>query len=399
MQHKRRLASKISVTVLIAIALFGGPTWAGTKYKVLHGFKGAADGGGVFAGIIPDAQGNIYGVTTGGGANSQGTLFELSSYGGHWTHKILHSFSLHSDGDLPMGTLAVSNGSLFGTTLTGGPNDAGTIFELSPGGSPSSDWSFVVIEAAGSNSGLTISSAGDLFGADGEVFDLSPGSGGWSLEVPHIFCSWKECSDGQGALAPPVFDAAGNLYGTTKFGGNYPQDYGVVYQVEPLGNGKWKYGVLHRFSGGDGEYPYSGVVIDSSGTLYGTTLQGGGGSGVIYKISPQANGHWKETVLWDFPNASKNGGAPSGGLVFDQSGNLYGTTSGGGDPTCSCGVVFKLAPQKNGKWKYTVLHRYTGKDGWSPQASMTFDKDYKHLYGTTTEGGPGGYGVVFEITP
>jgi uncharacterized repeat protein (TIGR03803 family) len=201
-------------------------------------------------------------------------------------------------------------------------------------------------------------------------------------------------------------DSAGNLYGTTELGGNgYPAcpgsgGCGVAYQLQSLGDGKWQHHVLHRFAAFplDGQLPYSGVIVDGAGNVYGTTLQGGIG-GTVYRLSPAQDGRWKETILYNFPNAQTDGGGPVGGLVLDRAGNLYGTTSGGGDANCSCGVVFKLAHGSNGKWTYTVLHRFTGKDGWSPQATLIFDKYYEHLYGTTLEGGPGGYGVVFEITP
>jgi uncharacterized repeat protein (TIGR03803 family) len=175
---------------------------------------------------------------------------------------------------------------------------------------------------------------------------------------------------------------------------------GVAFQLEHTAEG-WKEHVLHSFpaSRGDGYPPSSGLTLDASGNLYGITEQGGGSaSGTVFRLSPQPDGHWNETILYFFPNGSRNGEGPAAGLVFDKAGNLYGTTTGGGDSKCSCGVVFKMAPQSNGKWKYQVLHRFTGADGYSPQAGVILD-DKGNLYGTTTEGGPGGYGVVYEITP
>jgi uncharacterized repeat protein (TIGR03803 family) len=109
-----------------------------------------------------------------------------------------------------------------------------------------------------------------------------------------------------------------------------------------------------------------------------------------------ANGHWKETILYSFKNGP-SGNAPSAGVVVDGAGNLYGTTGYGGDAQCSCGVVYKLSPGKNGTWKYTVLHRFTGADGGEPEANLILDKK-GNLYGTTPFGGPG-FGVVFEVTP
>jgi uncharacterized repeat protein (TIGR03803 family) len=115
-------------------------------------------------------------------------------------------------------------------------------------------------------------------------------------------------------------------------------------------------------------------------------------------LSPQADGGWKEAILCDFPTPETDGGAPAGGVTFDNLGNLYGTASAGGDPSCNCGVVFKMTPQADGKWKYSVLHRFHGTDGVGPGYNLIFDKDFKHLYGTTVAGGSGGYGVVYEIT-
>jgi hypothetical protein len=175
---------------------------------------------------------------------------------------------------------------------------------------------------------------------------------------------------------------------------------GVAFELEHTVVG-WKEHVLHSFpaSPSDGYIFFAGLALDRSGNVYGTTLQGGRiGAATVFEPSPQQDGRWKETILYDFPNASHDEGGPAAGLVVDQSGNLYGTTTGGGDSHCFCGVVFKMTPDSNGKWSYTVLHRFTGKDGYSPQASLTLD-DKGNIYGTTTEGGPGGYSVEFEITP
>jgi uncharacterized repeat protein (TIGR03803 family) len=278
-----------------------------------------------------------------------------------------------------------------------------TAFELSL---EAGKWSFKVISDNAGGSSLTIDGAGNLYGAGGSVWELVRDSG-WKVKEFHIFCR-TNCRDGWEALAPPVFDAAGNLYGTTEFGGNIDTQWcptsggcGVAYQVESLGGGKWRYRVLHRFAAfaKDGQLPFAGLTVDSKGNLYGTTLYAGKSGGTVYELSPQQDGSWKETILYDFPPPATNGGAPVGGVTFDNHGNLYGTASAGGDPACSCGVVFKMTPQANGKWSYTVLHRFKGTDGYGPGYNLIFDSGYKHLYGTTAAGGSGGYGVVYEITP
>jgi hypothetical protein len=163
----------------------------------------------------------------------------------------------------------------------------------------------------------------------------------------HIF-SREGCRDGDEALASPSLDAAGNLYGTTEFGGgnNAPEcsiGCGVVYQVQNMGGGEWKYRVIHRFPAfyKDGLMPQASITLDRKGNVYGTTLQGRIG-GTVFELSPQRNGHWKETILYEFPNAGRDGGGPAGKLVFDKAGNLYGTAGAGGN-SCSCGVVFSPA--------------------------------------------------------
>jgi uncharacterized repeat protein (TIGR03803 family) len=383
------------------VLTLGNFTLAAKQYKVLYSFKGGTDGGGVFAGLAMDANGSLYGTTRGGGTYGEGTMFRVArAKGSGWREAVLHSFCLPNqcgDGYLPESTPVFdASGNLFGTTES-------TSFELSPG---QNGWIFNVIYKAGSASGYAIDRTGTLYGANGGVWELSRSANGWSETFLHIFCR-KSCRDGENALAPPTLDTSSNLYGTTEFGGNFPPKCpgsagcGVVYQLEALGGGKWKYRVLHRFAGfpNDGQLPYAGVTVDGKGNVYGTTLYSGTSSGTVFELSPQQNGSWKETILYKFPNAGRNGGAPVGGVTFDSLGNLYGTASAGGDPTCSCGVVFKMTPHANGKWSYSVLHRFKGTDGYGPGYNLIFDKSYKHLYGTTVAGGSGGYGVVFEITP
>jgi uncharacterized repeat protein (TIGR03803 family) len=135
----------------------------------------------------------------------------------------------------------------------------------------------------------------------------------------------------------------------------------------------------------------STLVLDSEGRLYGTTDVGGAtGNGTIYRLTPQSGGRWKETILYSFKGGA-GGQEPSAGVVMDQAGNLYGTTIGSG---CGCGVVYKLAPQADGKWKYTLLHTFVGSDGAGPDANLLDGKG--NLYGTTATGGAGG---AFELTP
>jgi uncharacterized repeat protein (TIGR03803 family) len=169
---------------------------------------------------------------------------------------------------------------------------------------------------------------------------------------------------------------------------------------------------LHRFTiPNGGNHPHAGVIFDQSGNLYGTTYYGGHrDSGTVFKLAPNTNGSWTETVLYTFCTLSQcaDGALPQAGLVFDQAGNLYGTTSEGGEPSGGVGVVFKLTPNKDGSWSENVIYTFTGqKDGGFPEAGLIFDAK-GNLYGTAAAGGTfsaincvgdSGCGVVFELTP
>jgi uncharacterized repeat protein (TIGR03803 family) len=222
--------------------------------------------------------------------------------------------------------------------------------------------------------------------------------------VLHTFTGQN--GDGYIPRAGLIIDKIGNLYGTTQYGG--PGNGGTVYQLRrspaALGGGGWRERILHRFPffRGDGVMPSLGqLAMDRAGNLYGSTAGGGikGGNGTVYKLTRlplTPEGVWAETILYDF-GAGENGSEPSGGVILDEAGNLYGTTIAGGSPLCGCGVVYKLAPQPDGHWQYTVLHSFVGYDGAEPDANLTIGPD-GNLYGTTATGGPGGAGVVFEIT-
>jgi uncharacterized repeat protein (TIGR03803 family) len=247
--------------------------------------------------------------------------------------------------------------------------------------------------------GVITDSAGNLYGTAFAAFELSPGTNGWKENVLHTFC---QGNDGCGAVVGLVRDGSGNLYGTTEMGGSDRcggVGCGTVYELTPTADGKWEETILHRFQAqGDGGGPGAGaLILDASGNLYGTAGGGITRHGVIFKLTPGANGYWKETVLYNLRGGA-NGDGPGTGVVMDKAGNLYGTAIAGGDPNCQCGVVYKLAPAKNGKWVSTVLHRFTGFDGAQPAAQLILDSK-GNLYGTTEVGGSSGGGVVFEITP
>ena len=398
--------------VALAIALIS-VAWAQPKFKIL-----ATVPGGLFTGLSFDAKGNLYGGTGGGGDHNDGTIFQLTPGAHGWTLTTLHSFD-GQDGGTPNGGLIFdATGNLYGTASTGGKAvyGGGTVFEMTP---DSCGWSFHVPydfclqlhcpDGSAPEAGVILDKEGNLYGttsaggeySGGAVFELTPGSDGWGENLLYSFCSKAYCRDGQAPVAGVITDKAGNFYGTTFVGGAYGG--GSVFRLKPASGSGWNERVLYSFCASgfpckDGLRVYAGVVFDGSGNLYGTTEQGGGNTcgethcGTVFKLTPTQSGHGKHTLLYAFPNPG-DGSFPTGGVIIDKAGNLYGATVAGGIGGCSggCGVVYKLAPSANGKWTYTVLHKFDGSEGGQPLGGLILDKK-GNLYGTA-------YDVVFKITP
>lgn len=264
-------------------------TWTET---VLYAFTGGPEGQSPGDGIVLDSAGNMYGVAS-GGVYGYGVVFELTLGGnGIWKEKVLHSFTGNDDGAGPSGRLAIDKaGNVYGVTDAGGPHDYGVVFELTPGSN--GHWTEKVVHAftggpggVGWYGGLTIDGAGNLYDAgDYFAFEFSPQTNGtWSENVLHDFTGGQDGAISNGELA---FDKAGNLYGTTFRGGMH---HGTVYKLIPESNGAWTEKILHRFSanGTDGVFPNGpGLVVDSSGSVYGVTQQGGTSNlGVVFQITP-----------------------------------------------------------------------------------------------------------------
>ncbi|HEX8814297.1 MAG TPA: choice-of-anchor tandem repeat GloVer-containing protein [Terriglobales bacterium] len=390
-------------------------TGAGSE-NVLFSFAGAGEPNSPYAGLVFDKSGNLYGTTVLGGTSNQGTVFELTpNSNGSWTQTVLYNFTGAADGGQPHGSLILdSSGSLYGTTNYGGNSNCssgcGTVFELVPG---AGGWTESVLYAfTGASDGrepyarLLFDSAGNLYGTTlqggnitsacsvgcGTVFELAPASGTWSESVLYAF---QGGTDGASPYSGLIFDSKGNLYGTTSAGGKDAS--GVIFKLSPA-SGAWTERVLHGFDGGgDGQYPYGDLIADASGNLYGTAYQGGArGDGVVFELQHES-GQWLLNVLHAFSDAPA--GNPVAGLTLDVSGNVYGTTMlGATESSCAggCGALFELLPV-SGSWQYKLVHTFgRGGDGYRPSGDLVFDSS-GNIYGTTQAGGATNAGMVFEI--
>jgi|SRR5271165_1682423 len=344
--------------ILIAFAVLVLPMAKAQTFEVIHSFTGGAGGANPWAGLTIDKQGNLYGTAINGGSSNLGLAFKLTHEGPVWIFNPLYSFTGAPDGLDPEARLVFGpNGTLYGTTASGGKAGRGAVYNLRPPGTACK----------------TV---------------LCP----WAETVLYSFTGYADGSEpGYGAL---IFDQAGTLYGTTTKGGT--NNGGVVYTLTPTGAG-WIQRVIYNFDPyTSGIYPYSGVIFDGKGNLYGTASTAGGGSGTVYQLTPSGS-DWVENTLFTFSSFTKpnDGAAPYGGLIFDESGNLYGSTTEGG--LGGGGTVFELTPV-NGGWAFTVLYSFSGGYSPGPDDSLTMDAA-GNLYGTTYQGGANYSGVVFKLSP
>jgi uncharacterized repeat protein (TIGR03803 family) len=410
-KHNRAAIAAMAVMfALTAVAVQVAPA---QTYQMIHNF-GGSDGAHPIA-LVMDGAGRLYGSTQNGGPSAQcqggcGVVYRLTHEGSGWIETPLYTFTGCSDGAFPSAGLTFGpDGSLYGTTQVGGSacggGGNGTVFKLTPPATACKTalcpWTETVLyRFSGSSDGvypvnLVFDHAGNLYGS---TLDGGAYNNGLVYQLTRTGNSWVKNTlyaftggaDGGGPNGMLAFDQAGNLYGTTFY-------VSTVFELTPSGSG-WVETVIYSFNGQNDGYGPIGVLFDNSGNLYGPTMFGGSfGGGIVYALTPN-NGSWTETVLY---NSTAPGGGGPEALVMSAAGNLFGTTNEGGG---GLGSVFELT-KENGGWKEKDLHSFSFETGIYPDSNLVIDA-HGNLLGTTMWGGPNngcipndGCGVVWEITP
>jgi uncharacterized repeat protein (TIGR03803 family) len=423
--HGRAALLLLGAAALAAALLTPIAEAAAVSYQVLYSFcsqSNCRDGALPLAGLVMDAGGNLYGTTVfsgvDGGFFREGVVFKLAPDG---TETVLHAYGVCqaagdcADGAEPWAGLVMDGaGNLYGTTIFGGAAGQGVVFALEHRPPPFEGYRYryyhSFCEQSGCTdgalpyAGLVMDGAGNLYGTTATGGAIGLGvvfkQVGGTETVLYSFCAQSGCADGAEPHAGLVIDAAGNLYGTTIFGGNNVEPGtvsggGVVFKLAPNGTETVLYNFCAQSGCADGVHPDAGLVMDAAGNLYGTTPAGGSKyNGVVFKLAPNGT----ETVLHIFCSQSgcTDGALPYAGLATDAAGNLYGTTAAGG--VSGGGVVFKLAPDGTETVLYNFCSQSSCTDGSEPRAGLILDAA-GNLYGTTHTGGNNGGGVVFIVTP
>jgi uncharacterized repeat protein (TIGR03803 family) len=423
-----RLAGVAALVLTIAFlfTMLTQPAQA-QSFSVIHTFLGGVDGNEPAYGMAIDGAGNLLGSTFEGDEGT-GTIFRVRHLSSGWQLLTIYVFigGPDSPGAVPYAGVVVGpNGSLYGTTAFGGvgpcttwggTTGCGTVFNLRPplsvcitalcywtetplaqfngsSGGAVPTGAQPIFDRAGNLYGTTFSGGGGSCSAGcGVVYELVPSGSGWTEQVLYSFTGAG--GDGASPWAGLVFDQAGNLYGTTEFGGAY--GYGTIYELSPSGSG-WTEKVLYSFQNqADGGNPYAGLIFDRAGNLYGATTSGGtGNGGTVFELTPSGSSWNYQTLSAFVRRPGELAGGPTASLIMDAAGNLYGATAG--DGAYGLGSVFKVTPSGGG-WTTTTLYDFTGaSDGELPRSNLVMDTS-GDLYGTAT-GGADGYGVLFEITP
>jgi uncharacterized repeat protein (TIGR03803 family) len=334
---------------------------SGYKLSTIYSFRGGNDGICPAYSLIRDGQGALYGVTAeGGGLNNYGTIFKLTPTGSGYKETVLHAFEDISEGRLPQQVMLAGDGALYGMTQEGGSGAACAPY-------------------------------------CGTVYKLVPHGNRFKLTTLHQFQGGADDGDQPGGNL--VFGNDGRLYGTTKYGGNSTCGCGVIFALD-LGG---KETVLHDFAGGqDGMNPTAGLTLDAKGRLYGTTYAGGGGTsslcrgvgcGTVFGIGKNGS---RYALLFAFTQ-QQQGFDPNASVAIDSNGTIYGTTYNGGSD--GCGVLYELHKHGKSTYKQTILHEFAGgaSDGRAPYSTpLLIDTT---LYGTTQFGGPVDSGTIFKARP
>ncbi len=393
------LRRSLMLAFAMALVAFASPSAQSQTFSVVHTFTGGSDGGNPQAGLVLGTEGNFYGTASSGGQYGAGDVYEMSSTG---AVTVLYSFTGEADGSTPTASLLFLDGALYGTTSAGGAHGAGTVFKLTFAGIETVLYSFTGgADGSAPGAALTHDASTNLYGTtfaggargNGTVFELvhpKNGSAPWPEEVLYSFGA---VGDGANPVSGVAMDKTGNLYGTTSIGGTY--GYGNVYQLVPSSSG-WTENIIHQFELlGDGGTAYAGIVLDHAGNLYGATTDGGlggeDGGGTIFKMS-QVDGAWTFTALYDLAGWGISGSFRN--ILVPSASLIYATTHCDGANTD--GTVFELKETK-GVWKYTLLYTFTGgSDGYFLFSSPVLDHK-GNLYGTTRFGGEDSAGVLFKI--
>jgi hypothetical protein len=357
---------------------------------ILHSFTGDADGETPSAGVTLDDEGHIYGTAQDGRVNGKsfcgesvgcGVVFELRKINGEWQFTVLHTFIGYQDGVVPAATLTLHEGRIYGTTQWGGGiggdwgEGCGTVFELSPSNLAASTWNEQVIYRF-------------LCGGTAPV-----------LPVSNV-----------------VFDAHGNLFSVTRFGGTGGGDggCGAAFELSPpqprIYNLEWNYQDVYDFvcGGDDAQIPIGNLVIDQAGSLYGVTEVGGTGTsclavsffgrcGTVFRITPAATDNsWQESVIYNF-QGREDGSSPMTGITMAPDGELFGTTTSGPRYAVGCGSVFALVQDTEGPWSIDILHPASSRSATCVAPASAVLPYQAEILGLTDSGGAFQEGVVYAM--
>ncbi len=396
-----------------AAGIYDAITSATATEAVIYGMKGGNYGSNPATGLVMDSAGAVYG-TAGGGRYGGGVVFKLTppaSGQTAWTYAVLHSFGNTGDGSEPRQIAIDSTGTIYGTTRGGGPNWAGTVYQLTPPPSGSSIWGYAIIHdfpdgtANGYNpyAGVLIDTDGSLYGttADGgttgygTVFKLTPPAAGSTTWTQTLLKSFAGGSDGANPHAGLVKDAAGYLYGSTSTGGSY--DGGVLFRLRKSTlSSSWIYSKLRSFRSTDGGAPADWpLTLAPTGVIYSTL-----GSNVVYSLTPPVS----PAISWTFKKIYTFSGAigyyPGGPLSLDPSGTLYGANEYGG--SYGYGTFYKLSPPDacHASWTRTVIYNFAGSsDGAYPMGPFVKDTTGAFIGAAYQGGGANDYGAIYRLTP